>query len=98
MRFAPSFLLLALALGIAPAHAAERILSRSFGTEQKRFAAAELLARPDAVSLTIPNDVSYRSAMIYRVVRLLALIGEASIEYAVAGAGNSVGDGTPGSS
>jgi mono/diheme cytochrome c family protein len=62
------------------ASASERILALSFGDETRRFTAAELLARPDAVSLTIPNDVSYRRAMTYRAVPLLALIGEAALK------------------
>ena len=80
MRISLLLLLLAFGLASAPAHAADRILSLSFGTEQRRFSAAELLARPDTVSLTIPDDVSYRRAMTYRAVPLLDLIGEASLK------------------
>lgn len=76
-----TFLLLLLAFALAaPASAADRVLTLEFGGEQRRFTAAELLARPDAVSLTIPTDVSYRRAMTYRAVPLLALIGEASLK------------------
>ncbi len=71
-------LLMAWGLGVAPASAAERVLTLSFGGELRRFTAAELLARPDAASLTVPDDVSYRRAMTYRAVPLLGLIGEAS--------------------
>lgn len=41
---------------------------------QKQYSAAELLARSDAVSITVPNDISYRRAMTYRAVPLLALL------------------------
>lgn len=80
MRFALSFLLAALILATAPASAAERVLTLQFSGEERRFTAAELLARPDAASLTIPNDVSYRRAMTYRAVPLLALIGQGSLK------------------
>lgn len=80
MRIGLFLLLVACMLGVAPAHAAERILTLSFGGEERRFTAAELLARPDAVSLAVPNDVSYRRAMTYRAVPLLALIGKASLK------------------
>lgn len=68
--------LLSLALTLllfAPACAAET-LTLSFGGDERRLSAAELLARPDAASIDIPDDVSYRRAMRYRAVPLLALI------------------------
>ena len=65
-------------IGVAPSSAAERALSMSFGGEQRRVTAAELLARPDAAFLTVPDDVSYRRAMTYRAVPLLGLIGDVS--------------------
>jgi mono/diheme cytochrome c family protein len=77
MRIAVLGFLIASALGLAPACAAERVLMLSFGEAKKTFTAAELLARPDAATLTAPADVSYRRAMTYRAVPLLALIGEA---------------------
>ena len=73
-----AMLLGAVGLGAAPSFAAERVLTLSFGGEAKRITAAELLARPDAASLTVPDDVSYHRAMTYRAVPLLALIGDAS--------------------
>jgi mono/diheme cytochrome c family protein len=80
MRIGFLVLLIAYGIGVTPAYAAERVLNLSFGGEQKRLTATELLARPDAVSLTIPNDVSYRRAMTYRAVPLLALIGENALK------------------
>ena len=78
MRIRLLMLLFAWGLGIAPSSAAERVLTLSFGGELKRVTAAELLARPDAASLTVPDDVSYHRAMTYRAVPLLGLIGDAS--------------------
>ena len=67
---------------VGPRHcaifAAERVLTLSFGGELKRVTTAGLLARPDAASLTVPDDVSYHRAMTYRAVPLLGLIGDAS--------------------
>jgi mono/diheme cytochrome c family protein len=81
MRIGLLLLLIAFALGVATSQAAERVLTLEFGGEQKRrFTAAELLARSDAASITIPNDVSYRRDMTYRAVPLLDLIGEASLK------------------
>ncbi len=83
MRFRLLMLLIAmllgtLGLGAVPSFAAERVLTLSFGGEAKRITAAELLARLDATSLTVPDDVSYHRAMTYRAVPLLGLIGDAS--------------------
>ena len=58
--------------GAAPT--AEPVLTLSIGTEARRYTAAQLLGRPDAVELTIPADVSYGRAMKYRVVPLLPLV------------------------
>ncbi len=78
MRIRLLMLLIAWGLGVAPSSAAERVLTLSFGGELKRITAAELLASPDAASLTVPDDVSYHRAMTYRAVPLLGLIGDAS--------------------
>ncbi|HEX2842392.1 c-type cytochrome [Hyphomicrobium sp.] len=77
-RIALSVLLIACALGREPAFAADRALTVSFGEAKTTFTAAELLARADAETLAIPADVSYRRAMTYRAVPLLALIGDAA--------------------
>lgn len=69
-------------LAAAPSSAAERVLTLTFGEETRRLTAEQLLARPDAASVTIPNDVTYRRAITYRAVPLVALIGEAALERA----------------
>jgi len=51
-------------------------LTLTLGDRSERFTAAELLARSDAARITIPDDVSYQSKMVYRAVPLLSLIGE----------------------
>jgi mono/diheme cytochrome c family protein len=56
------------------ASAAEPGLRISFGSEVRDFDAARLLARPDASSITVPNDVAYRREMTFRAVPLLALL------------------------
>lgn len=63
-------------LNIAPLAAKENILAFSFGKGVLRLSAHELLIRPDAQTITIPADVSYRRAMTYRAVPLIALIGD----------------------
>lgn len=68
--------LLLLAGLVAPpdtAHAQERVLTISNGSEARRFTAA-LLGRTDARELTIPADVSYGRSMRYRAVPLLPLL------------------------
>ena len=70
-----SFIILfTLGVHAATASAAERVLTLSFGGEPRRITAAELLARPDAATVAVPNDVSYHRAMTYRAVPLLGLI------------------------
>jgi len=71
--------LLALAGGLDCAGAAcagAPTLTLSFGAKSRVFTAAELLARPDAATLTIPADIAYARPMTFRAVPLLALIGE----------------------
>jgi mono/diheme cytochrome c family protein len=50
-------------------------LALSFGGKQHSYSAAELLARPDAQVINVPEDVSYRRPMTYRAVPLLGLLG-----------------------
>lgn len=61
---------------VSSATEAEPVLSVSVGGEPRQLSAAELLARPDAVTVKIPADVSYKRAMSYRAVPLLALLGD----------------------
>ena len=71
-------LFVAVGLGAARVAAAEHSLTVSLGGEPRRFTAAELLARPDAASLAVPDDVSYHRSMTYRAVPLLDLIKDAA--------------------
>jgi len=61
--------------GVGTASAADAVLTLSIGPQARRFTAAQLLGRPDAVELTIPADVSYGRPMKYRAVPLLPLLG-----------------------
>jgi mono/diheme cytochrome c family protein len=54
--------------------AAQPTLSINAGGRSQQYSASSLLGRPDAVSITVPDDVSYRHAMTYRVIPLLALL------------------------
>src|SRR3954471_23502933 len=54
--------------------AAEPSLAFDLGGVQHRFTASELLARPDAAEVDIPNDHDYRRATHYRAVPLLPLL------------------------
>lgn len=60
-------------LWISCARASEP-LTLSFGGEDRRYTAAELLTRPDAATIEIPDDVSYHRTMRYRAIPLLALV------------------------
>ena len=59
---------------VGTAHAEDTVLVLSNGPETRRFTAAQLLERPDAVELTIPADVSYGRPMKYRAVPLAPLL------------------------
>ncbi len=63
-------------LAFGAARADPTRLTLSFGDRQQSFTAAELLARADAATITIADDVSYKRAMTYRAVPLLALLGD----------------------
>ena len=67
-------LLTGFAPGSGTAHAEDRVLTVSIGSEVRRFTAAQLVDRPDAAELTIPADVSYGQPMKYRAVPLLPLV------------------------
>jgi mono/diheme cytochrome c family protein len=71
-------LLILWGLGAEAFAADERVLTLSVGDQTRRFTASELLARPDAITLAVPKDVSYRRAMTYRAVPLLGLLGDAA--------------------
>jgi mono/diheme cytochrome c family protein len=42
--------------------------------DQKKYSVEQLLGRSDVVSITVPDDVSYRRSMTYRAVPLRALL------------------------
>ena len=76
MRTLLAVLTLAAGLSLPIAVRAEApALTLSFGDEPRSVTAAELLAGPDAATLTIPADVAYGRPMTFRAVPLLALIG-----------------------
>jgi hypothetical protein len=60
--------------GPRSAAAAEPGLRVAFGDKVRDFDAAALLARPDARSIVVPDDVAYRREMTFRAVPLLALL------------------------
>ena len=60
----------------SPGAAAQPTLTITIGDRSQEYTAAALLSRRDAVSITIPGDVSYRRTMTYRAVPLSALLGE----------------------
>jgi len=75
MRFSLLPLAAALvAIGPWSARAAEPLLVITKGGETQRYSAASLLARKDLASIAVPYDVSYRRAVTYRAVPLLALL------------------------
>ncbi|HEY0837779.1 MAG TPA: cytochrome c [Azospirillum sp.] len=61
-------LTLAAALPTWPAGAAEPVLTIAIAGTERTFARAALLARPDAVTVTVPHDVAYGRPMTYRAV------------------------------
>jgi mono/diheme cytochrome c family protein len=57
-----------------PAVAAEPALEIAVGGETKVFTREELLARPDARTIEVPNDITYRAPMTYRAVPVAGLL------------------------
>ena len=54
--------------------AAEPTLEVSVGEQTRSFSRDQLLARPDAATIEVPNDITYRKAMIYRAVPVAGLL------------------------
>ena len=54
--------------------AAQPTLTVSGGGRSQEYSVPALLGKPDAVSITVQEDVSYRRAMTYRAVPLLTLL------------------------
>ncbi len=71
------FYILALALAWLtgpPAVASASVLAVTVGGTKQQFSSASLLARTDAVKITVPHDPSYARPMQYRAVPLRALL------------------------
>jgi mono/diheme cytochrome c family protein len=54
--------------------AAAATLTVAADSETQTYTTAQLLARPDAIALTVPDDVSYKRTMVYRAVPLRPLL------------------------
>jgi mono/diheme cytochrome c family protein len=52
------------------------VLAVKAGAQTRTYSTKELLARPDAATIAIPNDSGYNRAMTYRAVPLGALLSE----------------------
>jgi mono/diheme cytochrome c family protein len=74
MRVSALLPLFVLALLSSWAEAAQPTLSISAGEHSQEYSASALLGRADATSITVQDDVSYRHAMTYRAIPLLALL------------------------
>jgi mono/diheme cytochrome c family protein len=75
MRVLAMWPLFAIALMLSSwTEAAQPTLSISTGGHSQEYSASALLGRPDAVSIIVPDDVSYRRAMTYRALPLLILL------------------------
>jgi mono/diheme cytochrome c family protein len=75
MRVLAMLPLVVVALVVASrGEAADQTLTITTGAKSQEFSTTALLSRPDAVSITVPGDVSYRRTMTYRAVPLLALL------------------------
>jgi mono/diheme cytochrome c family protein len=67
-------LIVACQMGTWSSRAAEPTIAITGQGKSQEYAASALLARPDAASITIQHDVSYRQSMTYRAVPLLKLL------------------------
>ena len=54
------------------AQAAEPTLEVTAGEQTRSFSRDQLLARPDATTIEVPNDITYREAITYRAVPVAA--------------------------
>ena len=70
---------LAFALALPAAARAEPELTLKADGAARTYTAAQLLARPDTVSVTVPSDVAYGGTATYRAVPVLNLLKEAGI-------------------
>ncbi|MFG1357619.1 c-type cytochrome [Xanthobacter pseudotagetidis] len=58
---------------------AEAVLSLKADGASRTYTVSQLLARPDAVSVTVPADIAYGGTATYRAVPVLSLLKEAGI-------------------
>ena len=69
------FAVLLLTLGaIGNCAAAQPIVNLTIGSKTQSFSQAELLARPDAADIHVPQDVAYGTSVTYRAVPLADLL------------------------
>jgi mono/diheme cytochrome c family protein len=67
-------LIVACQMGTWQAKAAEPTIAITSQGKSQEYTASALLARSDAASISVPQDVSYRQSMTYRAVPLLKLL------------------------
>jgi len=70
----PTVLLLCLLLLPGLAHADEPTISVTLGNDTRTFTRGELLVRPDAATIDVARDVTYRVLMTYRAVPVASLL------------------------
>jgi mono/diheme cytochrome c family protein len=68
-----ALVLLCLSLLPGLAHADEPAISVAVGSAARSFTRSELLARPDATTIAVVHDITYRAPMTYRAVPVAAL-------------------------
>ena len=69
-----ALLLLCCLLLPGPAHADEPTLTITVGNDMRSFTRRELLLRPDATTIEVARDISYRVPMTYRAVPVASLL------------------------
>ncbi len=74
MRLIRLLILMLTGLAAAPAVAVAAALVVTAGGATRQFTDSALLASPDAATVVVPHDPSYRAAMTYRAVPLRALL------------------------
>jgi hypothetical protein len=70
----PTVLLLCLLLLPGLAHADEPTITVTLGNDTRTFTRGELLVRPDATTIDVARDVTYRVLMTYRAVPVASLL------------------------
>jgi mono/diheme cytochrome c family protein len=70
---APALILVCFLLPPAIARADEPTITVAVGNIERNFTRGELLARPDATTIEVPRDITYRTQVSYRAVRVASL-------------------------